>query len=201
MRCFLVRGRGKRLHFSLDQTPFFFFNARILPCSVKAACVINPFSPVRLFVTPWTLAHQAPLSMGFSRQESWRGFPCPPPGDLPNPGVEPVAPVSAALAGGFSTAEPRGKPLVKADLLLIPSLGGISRSVSGFPRPPSPQPPPQLAASPPERSRQVPWRCRFCSPQRGLSTCDPEAQTDKTPPGLLGQMALCPPHSQRCLSS
>ena len=44
-------------------------------------------SHVRLFVTPWTVAHKAPLSIGFSRQEYWRGLPCPPPGDLPNPGI------------------------------------------------------------------------------------------------------------------
>ena len=44
--------------------------------------------------TPWTVAHQAPLSMGFSRQEYWRGLPCPPAGDLPNPGIEPVSHVS-----------------------------------------------------------------------------------------------------------
>ena len=47
---------------------------------------------VQLFVTPWTVAHQAPLSMGFCRQEYWGGFPCPPPGDLPNLGIEPQSP-------------------------------------------------------------------------------------------------------------
>ena len=41
--------------------------------------------------TPWTVAHQAPLSIGFSRQESWSGLPCPPPGDLPDPGIEPAS--------------------------------------------------------------------------------------------------------------
>ena len=49
-------------------------------------------SCVRLFVTPWTVARQAPLSMGFSRQEHWSGLPCPPPGDLPDPGIEPESP-------------------------------------------------------------------------------------------------------------
>ena len=53
---------------------------------------------------PWIEAHQAPLSMGFSRQESWSGLPCPPPGDLPNPGIEPAFLPSPALGGGvFST--------------------------------------------------------------------------------------------------
>ena len=55
-------------------------------------------SHVFLFATPWTVAHQAPLSMGFSRQEHWRGLPSPPPGDLPHPGIEPTSP---ALASGF----------------------------------------------------------------------------------------------------
>ena len=56
---------------------------------------------VRLFATLWTVAHQAPLSMGVSRQEYWNGLPCPPPGDLPNPEIESVSPKSPALAGGF----------------------------------------------------------------------------------------------------
>ena len=51
------------------------------------------------FATPWTVALQSPLSMGFPRQEYWRGLPCPPAGDLPNPGIEPMSPVSPALAG------------------------------------------------------------------------------------------------------
>ena len=52
-------------------------------------CKRQCLSHVQLFVTPWTAARQAPLSMGFSRQEYWSGFPCLPPGDLPNPGVKP----------------------------------------------------------------------------------------------------------------
>ena len=66
-------------------------------------CVLSYFSSVELFATPWTVAHQAPLSMGFSRQECWSGLPCPPPGDLPDPGNEPVSLRSPALAGGFFT--------------------------------------------------------------------------------------------------
>ena len=68
-----------------------------------SACVLSHFSRVQLFVTLWTIAHQAPLSMGFSRQEYWSGLPCPPPGDLPDPGIEPVSLMSPALAGGFFT--------------------------------------------------------------------------------------------------
>ena len=56
-----------------------------------------------LIVTLWTVAHQAPLSMGFSRQEYWSGLPCPPTGDLPNPGIEPVFLMSPTLAGEFFT--------------------------------------------------------------------------------------------------
>ena len=63
-------------------------------------------SHVRLFETPWTVAHQAPVSMGFSKQEYWSGLPFPSPGDLPNPEIEPVSP---ALAGKFFTTAPAGK--------------------------------------------------------------------------------------------
>ena len=56
-----------------------------------------------LLVTPWTVARQAPLSWQFFRQEYWSGLPFPTPGDLPDPGIEPMSPVSSALAGGFFT--------------------------------------------------------------------------------------------------
>ena len=59
-------------------------------------------------MTPWTVAHQAPLSVGFSRQEDWSGLPFPPPGDLLDPGIEPVSP---ALAGSFFTTELPGKQI------------------------------------------------------------------------------------------
>ena len=60
--------------------------------------VLIHFSCVQLFATQWTVAHQAPLSMGFSRQEYWNGLPCPPPGDLPNPVIKPTSP---AMPGRF----------------------------------------------------------------------------------------------------
>ena len=63
--------------------------------------ILTHFSHVRLFVTVWTVDHQAPLSMRFCGQEYWSGWPCPPPGDLSNPGIEPTSPISPALAGGF----------------------------------------------------------------------------------------------------
>ena len=68
-------------------------------------------SRVRLFATTWTVARQVPLFMGFPRQEYWSGLPCPPPGDLPDPGIKPRSPAPPALAGGFFTTETPGKPL------------------------------------------------------------------------------------------
>ena len=59
---------------------------------------VKSFSRVRLFATPWTIAYQAPLSMGFSRQECWSGLPFPSPGDLPDPGIEPGSPALQADA-------------------------------------------------------------------------------------------------------
>ena len=68
---------------------------------------VKSLSHVRLFATPWTVAHQAPLSMGFSRQEYWSGLPFPSPGDLPNPGIKPRCP---SLQADALTSEPPGKP-------------------------------------------------------------------------------------------
>ena len=68
---------------------------------------VKSLSCVRLFVTPWTVAHQAPPSMGFSRQEYWSGLPFPSPADLPNRGIEPRSPTLKADA---LTSEPSGKP-------------------------------------------------------------------------------------------
>ena len=83
------------------------------------------------FVTPWTAARQAPLSMGFSRQEYWSGLPFPSPGDLPDPGIEPGSPV---LAGGFlTTVTPGGlvKTLIERDTwtpMFIAALFMIART-------------------------------------------------------------------------
>ena len=67
---------------------------------------VKSLSRVRLFAIPWTVARQAPLSMGFSKQEHWSGLPCPPPGHLPNPGIKPGSPVLQADA---LSSEPPGK--------------------------------------------------------------------------------------------
>ena len=68
---------------------------------------MKSLSRVQIFATLWTIAHQAPLSMGFSRQEYWSGLPFPSPGDLPNPGIEPWSP---ALQADALSSEPPGKP-------------------------------------------------------------------------------------------
>ena len=67
---------------------------------------MKSLSRVRLFVTPWTIAYQAPPSMGFSRQEYWSGLPFPSPGNLPDPGIEPGSP---ALQADALPSEPPGK--------------------------------------------------------------------------------------------
>ena len=80
---------------------------------------------------PWTVAHPAPLSMGFSRQDYWSGLPCPSPGDLPDPGIEPQSLVSPALVGAFFTSLPLvspGKPL--GFFILFFSLGFFKRVIS-----------------------------------------------------------------------
>ena len=77
---------------------------------IDCACVLSHLCRVWHFATPWTIACQAPLSVGFSRQEYWSGLPCSPPGDLPDPGVEPVSPASPALQVNSLTTEPLEKP-------------------------------------------------------------------------------------------
>ena len=76
------------------------FSVGLSPCVL---CCAYTLSHGWLFVTPQTVVCQAPLSMGFSRQEHWSGLPFPSPWDLPDPGIEPVSPVSLALTSGFFT--------------------------------------------------------------------------------------------------
>ena len=87
-------------------------NMKIHVCVCVCVCVCALVAQSCLFVTPWTVAGQAPLSMGFSRQESWSGLPFPSPGDLAHSGIQPMSLASPALAGGFFTSEPQGKPLI-----------------------------------------------------------------------------------------
>ena len=74
--------------------------------------MLSRFSSVQLFATLWSVAHQPPLSMGFSRQESWSGLPCPPPGDLPNPRIKLPSLISPASAGRFITTSATWEALI-----------------------------------------------------------------------------------------
>ena len=80
--------------------------------------MLNCFSHVWFFAAPWTVAHQAPLSMEFSRQEYWSGLPCPSPGDLHNLGIELG---SSALPVDSLPSEPSQKPVKRPEVLFIPS--------------------------------------------------------------------------------
>ena len=84
---------------------FIYFFCDIILVKLK----LKSLSSVRLFVTPWTAVHQAPQSMGFSRQEYWSGLPFPSPGDLPDPVIEPGSP---ALEADALTSEPPGNYLL-----------------------------------------------------------------------------------------
>ena len=89
---------------------------------------VTSLSHVRLFATPWPVAHQAPPSLGFSRQEYWSGLPIPSPGDLPDPGIEPRSP---ALQADALISEPPEKPyyicesVKKTTGLLLPKCSGV----------------------------------------------------------------------------
>ena len=81
------------------------------------ACMLRYYTRVQLFATPWTVAHQTPPSMEFSKQEYWSGLPFPSPGDLPDPGIEPRSP---ALQADVLSSEPPGKPVgMKVNVFLI----------------------------------------------------------------------------------
>ena len=88
---------------------------------------VKLLSHVRLFLTPWTVTYQAPLSMGFSRQEYWSGVPLPSPGDLPDPGIKPGSPTLQADA---LPSEPPGKPCVSL-LPLKKKIMGVKLSSQG----------------------------------------------------------------------
>ena len=103
-------GNGKPLQYSCLENPMNSMkrqNDRILKEELPRSLKVKFLSGVRLFVTPWTVAYQAPLSMGFSRQEYCSGLPFPPPGDLPDPGIEPRSP---AWQADSLPSEPPRKP-------------------------------------------------------------------------------------------
>ena len=87
---------------SHERSPGAGLGTLVRPCSRWTVCAVP--SHCLVFATLWTVAHQAPLSMGFSRQEYWSGLPCSPPGDLSDPGIKPASLASltfSILAGGF----------------------------------------------------------------------------------------------------
>ena len=89
-------------------------------CVCMRMCVLSCFSHVQLFATLWTIAHQTPLSMGFSRQEYWSRLPCPPLGYLPNLGIESVSLISPALAGEFCTTSANWEALYTEYIMRMP---------------------------------------------------------------------------------
>ena len=106
------------------------FSFCICPCACSV--MSNPFA------TPWTAAHQASLSMEFSRQDHWSWLPFPLLGDLPNPGIKPRSLVSPALASRFFTTELPGKPGVSLIRALIPPLKALSSWSGNLPKAPPP---------------------------------------------------------------
>jgi len=100
-----------------DLSPKFrrlFLIAIWIQCNLSQGCACMHAQSFWVFATPWSVANQASPSMGFSRQESWSGLPCPPPGDLLDPGIEPACP---SLVGGFFTTVLLGKTGFSAALL------------------------------------------------------------------------------------
>ena len=99
------------IYFHISLVLFFLSVLHILNMMSIKKVKVKSLSCVWLFATPWTVAYQAPPSMGFSRQEYWSGLPFPSPGDLPDPGIEPGSSTSQADA---LPSEPPGKPYMSA---------------------------------------------------------------------------------------
>ena len=117
--------RGDFYFFLSDVHDFYFLVLPIALASESEAAQTCP--TVRLFETPWTVAYQAPPSMGFCRQECWSGLPFPSLGDLPDPGIEPGSP---ALQADALPSEPPGKP--NRHPCLVPNLRGNAFRFSLF---------------------------------------------------------------------
>ena len=90
-----------------------------------SVCVLSRFNHVQFFVALWTVTRQASLPMGFSKQEYWSGLPCPPPGDLPDPGIKPRSPVSPALQANSLPLSHRGSPRKLVNIPKIICFHGI----------------------------------------------------------------------------
>ena len=86
---------------------FFSYTVIFILCYVELYAMLSCFSHIWVFATLWIVVHQASLSMGFSRQDYWSGLPCPPPGDLPCPGIKPAAP---ALQADLALLSHQGSP-------------------------------------------------------------------------------------------
>ena len=112
MPCFIPYSKAKFACYSRCFLTSYFCIAD--PYNEKDIFSLSHFGGWQLFVTPWTVAFQAPLSMGFSRQEYWSGLPCPSPGDIPDPGMEPECLAASALATGFPSPAPPGEAPTKA---------------------------------------------------------------------------------------
>ena len=111
-----------RTHARLNnQKPLFLEDVCVCVC-VCVYVYVSVLSNIRLLANPQTVGHQAPLSMGFSKQEYWSGLPFPPSGDLPNPGIKLMSLVSPALAGRFFTTSATWEPI-----RLINDLGYLPR--------------------------------------------------------------------------
>ena len=103
----------------LSGWPFMFTSADMLRCLFFLCLCTLALSHIWLFPTLWIVACQAPLPMGFSRQEDWSGLSFPPPGDLPHPGIKPTSLVSPASAGNSLPLVPLGKPILLVSLFFF----------------------------------------------------------------------------------
>ena len=113
--CLVVSSVHYDIQYSSSQCVFSVLEPSLIYIPVSV-CLL---SCVWLFAAPWTIAHQVPLLMEFSRQEYWNRLPFPTPGDLPEPGIEPVSPASPAVAGRFFTTSPSGKPGMERHLAFL----------------------------------------------------------------------------------
>ena len=107
--CISLQSKGLSRVFSSTTVGLYIF-LKLTVCVY--VCVCWHFSRVQLFATPWTIACQSPLSMGFSKQEYWSGFLCPLPGDLPDPGIKPSSLMIYALSSRFFTTSTNWEALM-----------------------------------------------------------------------------------------
>ena len=119
-------------------------------------CVYNRLFVSNSFVTPWTVAHQAPLSTGFSRQEYWSRWPCPTPGDLPDPGMGPEFLASPVLEGGFFTTNTTWEAL--DTFIIFPIIEIVPNGVTGSKELKNPQ---EKLIKLNTRPRWLPQECQF----------------------------------------